>query len=100
MMYPFTIQNNFYRILYLCPGRCTNYKYDVNSTRQFVIDHFFLNGEPEIVYYYLPNKPKCLAIQGHPEMLNKERALVVESNNLINSILNETLDVNNYKISK
>ena len=25
--------------------------------------------EPEIVEYHTPNKPKCLAIQGHPEMM-------------------------------
>ena len=29
----------------------------------------FEKGEPEIVLYHRPGKPKCLAIQGHPEMI-------------------------------
>ena len=31
--------------------------------------HLLHAKEPEIVEYHTPNKPKCLAIQGHPEMM-------------------------------
>ena len=41
--------------------------------------------EPEIVYY---NKTKALAIQGHPEQMDKNTPVVRKINELINSIYN------------
>ena len=46
------------------------------------------NGEPEIVLYHKESKPKCLAIQGHPEYM-RPNAPVVE---MLNILINETLN--------
>lgn len=32
-------------------------------------DAIIKNGEPEIVLYHKEGFPKCLAVQGHPEMI-------------------------------
>ncbi len=39
--------------------------------------------EPEIVIYHKENKPKCIAIQGHPEMMSKDTDTVAMLNKLI-----------------
>jgi hypothetical protein len=45
-------------------------------------------GEAEIVIYHLPNYPKCLAIQGHPEMMFKDAPVIGILNELLNSVIN------------
>lgn len=42
--------------------------------------------EPEIVLYHKDNLPKCLAIQGHPEMMRKDAPVVTMINELINQL--------------
>ena len=39
--------------------------------------------EAEIVLYHVKNKPRCLAIQGHPEMMRAEAPVIKMLNNLI-----------------
>ena len=60
------------------------------------VEFYDAAGEPEVVYYELPNVPKCLAIQGHPEMMDDRTAMVIEMNNIIDKILNKTFDINFY----
>ena len=63
MQYPFDIPSQNYEILFYAtqnPDICVGDG----------VDAFLLyNCEPEVVLYKIPNKPKCLAIQGHPEMM-------------------------------
>lgn len=42
--------------------------------------------EPEIVLYKKENCPKCLAIQGHPEMMSQEAPIVVRINEIIDEL--------------
>lgn len=46
------------------------------------------NGEPEVVIYHKENKPRCIAIQGHPEYMRKEAPIVAVLNELIDNNLN------------
>ena len=46
-------------------------------------------GEPEIVLYHKKGFPKCLAIQGHPEMMSQDSPANIEINEIINNLLNE-----------
>lgn len=64
MQYPFVLPENEYDVLYWANNigfSHTGYLIDA----ELIIE----KGEPEIVYYHRPGKPKCLAIQGHPEMM-------------------------------
>ena len=45
-------------------------------------------GDPEIVLYHKEGLPKCLAVQGHPEMIPNSPVAKMISN-LINKLVNE-----------
>lgn len=79
MQYPFNLPNKCYDILYSCRPEHT-YSGDKIITVPY---------EPEIVYYHRPDKPKCLAIQGHPEYMRKESAAVRVINSLIDALEDE-----------
>ena len=63
MQYPFDMPKEHYTILY--------YAQEIPSRVQGdgVYSNVVCGYEPEVVLYTVPNKPKCLAIQGHPEMM-------------------------------
>lgn len=64
MQYPFNLQDEYYNILFwAAPSRSSHY-YGCDISSRLVN-----KKEPEIVEYHVPGKPKCLAIQGHPEMM-------------------------------
>ena len=81
MAYPFTIPDEKYDILYWAEGLSNKYEGDKIEPKK-------VTKEPEIVYYHRPELPKCLGIQGHPEMLN-EGELWRMLNKLLVDILNE-----------
>lgn len=62
MAYPFYMDKSHYDILYWAEGLSDIYEGDK-------IDPSLIDKEPEIIYYHVPGKPKCLGIQGHPEMM-------------------------------
>jgi gamma-glutamyl-gamma-aminobutyrate hydrolase PuuD len=62
MQYPFDLDPKDYDILYWAQKLATKYEGDGIDATKIV-------KEPEIVLYHKENKPKCLAIQGHPEMM-------------------------------
>lgn len=84
MQYPFTIDKGYYDILYVSRNRSNEYAGDGIS-----IDVLFESGDPEIVYYHVPNKPRCLAIQGHPEMMRSTAPVIEMLNNLVDEIYNK-----------
>lgn len=102
MMYPFNINKELYRVLYFSQKRSRVYEgWDLPLKGEPLHTEFYdALGEPEVVYYELPNVPKCLAIQGHPEMMDNRTAMVIEMNNIIDKILNKTFDINFYYKSK
>lgn len=74
MQYPFNLENSQYEILYFTPRLSHYYEGDG-------IDEPFV--EPEIVLYKVEGKPKCLAIQGHPEIMRPEAPILEMLNRLV-----------------
>lgn len=65
MMYPYDIPQEHYDILYRSSKRLSNtYEGDGVDPQKIIED-----GEPEIILFHKPGMPKCLAVQGHPEMM-------------------------------
>ena len=87
MQYPFTIDKNDYDILYTTKASRSEY-YDGDGVDSNKIYKF---GEPEIVYYHVPDKPKCLAIQGHPEIMRSDAPVIEMLNELLDTICNTNL---------
>ena len=65
MQYPYNLPDEDYDVLYWAEGRSKGY-YEGDKIDPKVI---MKKGEPEIVLYHKKGNPKCLAIQGHPEMM-------------------------------
>lgn len=64
MQYPFYLNKEDYDLLYISEDLASFYegdKIDINKLYEY--------GEPEVVLYHKEGLPKCLAIQGHPEMI-------------------------------
>lgn len=85
MQYPYNLPKEDYTVLYTCYGHRSDHydgdKIDINAIFEY--------GEPEIVLYHKKNMPKCLAIQGHPEMMPQDSPANIEINAIINNLLNE-----------
>ena len=81
MQYPFVLNEDDYTILMATVNRQCNYYLGDK------IDESQIYCEPEVVLYHKPNKPQCLAIQGHPEMMRKESPIVIRLNEIINQLV-------------
>lgn len=66
MQYPYNLDGKDYSLLYIADEvRSGDYEGDgINE------DTIYSLGEPEIVLYHKKGLPKCLAVQGHPEMIS------------------------------
>lgn len=64
MQYPYNLNTDDYDILYQSERR--SHSYEGDKINEEVVA---TNGEPEIVLYHKEGLPKCLAVQGHPEMI-------------------------------
>lgn len=84
MQYPFNLSKKEYQILFKSEHRRSDYYAGSGINTDYILSY----GEPEIVLYSVPNKPKCLAIQGHPEMMFQDSPVISMLNNLLNSLLN------------
>lgn len=85
MQYPYNLDPKDYTILYKSyDNRCSYYVGD-----KINIDYLISCGEPEIVLYHKDGLPVCLAIQGHPEMMDIESPANIEINNIINKLMYE-----------
>ena len=82
MMYPFNLESG-YNILFTSYGNSSDF-YEGDKIN---FDTIF-NREPEIVLYTRKDLPKCLAVQGHPEMIPDSQVAKM-INNLINDLVNE-----------
>lgn len=74
MQYPFNLEDSQYEILYFAPRR--SFYYEGGSIDEPPV-------EPEIVLYKVEGKPKCLAIQGHPEIMRSEAPILEMLNQLV-----------------
>lgn len=65
MQYPYNLDEADYDVLFVAsPSRSDDYIGENVKSRTIVEE-----GEPEIVLYHKEGFPKCLAVQGHPEMI-------------------------------
>ena len=65
MQYPYNLDKSDYDVLFIAsPSRSDSYIGEKINAE--VINE---NGEPEIVLYHKKDLPRCLAVQGHPEMI-------------------------------
>ena len=63
MQDPYSLPKDSYKLLYFAREPLYKLKGDgINENDLF-------EKQPEVVLYTVPDKPKCLAIQGHPEMM-------------------------------
>lgn len=84
MQYPYNLSDNCYEVLFHSHNHHSDYYEGLSlSNMEFQHLHKF---EPEIVKYNVPNKPTCLAIQGHPEMMRKDAPIIKKLNELINQL--------------
>lgn len=75
MQYPFNLERDVdYTTLYYSQRRSPYYEGDK-------VD--YPPHEPEIVLYHKKDMPKCLAIQGHPEMMRDEAPVIKMLNQLV-----------------
>ncbi len=83
MVYPWTINPDYFQILFKSTNNLSHY-YEGDKIDYRMIQRY---GEPEVVLYQDPTKPVCLGIQGHPEMMPKDRPVVKMFNKLLNSLI-------------
>lgn len=75
MQYPFNLTRGIhYKVLFFASRSSRFYEGDRVETPPC---------EPEIVLYHRKDKPKCLAIQGHPEIMRPEAPVLKMLNNLV-----------------
>ena len=82
MQYPFNLSKTDYDILFT--------SFNISSSHYFgdgIIAELIYDKEPEIVYYHKKGLPKCLAVQGHPEMI-PDYPVAKMINNLLNDLVN------------
>lgn len=65
MQYPYNLDKKDYSLLYIADER-RSVCYEGDRIDENKVCDF---GEPEIVLYHKEGLPKCLAVQGHPEMI-------------------------------
>lgn len=81
MQYPFDLDSKDYDILFWSKERrSTKYEGDQINPNKII-------KEPEIVLYHKENKPKCLAIQGHPEMM-----VIGKLHKMLNNLIKKCID--------
>ena len=86
MQYPYCLNPSEYKLLAVA-NQPTNALSTIFEGDKIKGDFMRLFGEPEIVLYTQPKKPKCLAIQGHPEMMRPTSPTIKVLNELLDSIL-------------
>lgn len=85
MQYPFNLSKEDYDLLFTADSRKSGY-YEGDGIDP---EELLLHGEPEIVLYHKPGFPKCLAVQGHPEMIPQSPVA-----KMISNLLKELVDAN------
>ena len=84
MMYPFNLSKSCYTLLGSSIPTRSNHYYGGGINVENILKY----GEPEIVLFHKKDCPKCLAIQGHPEMMLKTSKFVNWENNKLKELLN------------
>lgn len=85
MQYPYNLPKTDYTLVAIASPTLSDY-YEGLSLDMDELQYLQAH-ETEIVLYHVDNKPKCLAIQGHPEIMRKDAPVINYLNNLINNLL-------------
>lgn len=83
MQYPFNLDAEDYDILYKSHVLRSTHYYGDKINRSIITDI----GEPEVVLYHKKGLPRCLAIQGHPEMIPNSPV-----SEMLNNLMYELVD--------
>lgn len=83
MQYPYILPEKSYEVLMYSNTQGFGHKGLPLSEDEFF---HLVHHEPEVVLYTSPNKPKCLAIQGHPEMMRLEAPIIKKLNEIIETL--------------
>ena len=83
MQYPYILPEESYKVLMYSRAQGFGHKGLALSEEEFFQ---LVQYEPEVVLYTSPNKPKCLAIQGHPEMMRLEAPIIKKLNEIIETL--------------
>ena len=86
MQYPYNLDKEDYDVLY-CADRLYSARYEGDKIDVELISKY---GEPEIVLYHKKELPKCLAVQGHPEMIPNSPVA-----KMISNLVKDLIDANN-----
>ena len=83
MQYPFNLEEKDYDLLFISHGSDSDF-YEGDGIDPYTVSR----REPEIVLYHKKDLPKCLAVQGHPEMI-PDSPVAKMINNLIKNLVYE-----------
>jgi gamma-glutamyl-gamma-aminobutyrate hydrolase PuuD len=83
MQYPYMLPYDWYTILMY--SKAQGYRHTGLDLSDEQILHL-VHCEPEVVLYTCPNKPKCLANQGHPEIMNPDAPIIKKLNEIIETL--------------
>lgn len=83
MQYPFCLDYKDYDLLFTSYGNESDF-YEGDGINPDIVS----GKEPEIVLYHKESLPKCLAVQGHPEMIPNSPVANLISN-LVKKLVNE-----------
>lgn len=87
MQYPYVLPNEDYKLLFRSAENRSSHYYGDGVDEDVIRS----KGEAEIVLYHRPGKPKCLAVQGHPEMI-PEYPIAKKINELLIELVSENED--------
>lgn len=86
MQYPYNLDKEDYDLLFTSEHHMSGYYRGDKIKLEPILEH----GEPEIVLYHKKGFPKCLAVQGHPEMIPNSPVA-----KMISNLVKELVDDNN-----
>ena len=88
MMYPFNMDKKDYDIVFWSANQLSRH-YEGSYVNIDMMYNGNINTiiEPEIVLFHGDNMPKCIAVQGHPEMMRLESPIVEYLNHYVKEIV-------------
>lgn len=86
MQYPYNLNSDDYDLLFVSEQRMSDCYEGDKIQEEKIVE----GGEPEIVLYHKEGFPKCLAVQGHPEMIPGSPV-----SNMISNLVKKLVDARN-----
>lgn len=88
MMYPFNMDKKDYDVVFWSAKQLSHHYEGSYVNLDMMYDgNISMIIEPEIVLFHGDNMPKCIAMQGHPEMMRLESPIVEYLNHYVKEII-------------